>query len=187
MSMSYGRATMSGFGGADMSALLLFPADFAEHAEQANSARIIDWRMGLNHTRDTIRMLGGARSKARESADSREPNVAKRGTSRGKPARNLERGSLAPWLLSRLPFAEEMYMPTIGIDAIALAVPEGYLDLADLAAARGVPAGKYVEGLGVSRMSVARAHEDPVALGATAARRVLTTAGIDPSDRKSVV
>ena len=41
-------------------------------------------------------------------------------------------------------------MPTIGIDAIALAVPEGYLDLADLAAARGVPAGKYVEGLGVA-------------------------------------
>src|ERR1700743_1073983 len=72
-------------------------------------------------------------------------------------------------------------MPTIGIDAIALAVPEGYLDLADLAAARGVPAGKYVEGLGLERMSVARAHEDPVALGATAARRVLTTAGIDPS------
>ena len=41
-------------------------------------------------------------------------------------------------------------MPTIGIDAIALAVPEGYLDLADLAAARGVPAGKYVDGLGVA-------------------------------------
>lgn len=72
-------------------------------------------------------------------------------------------------------------MSTIGIDAIALAVPEGYLDLADLAAARGVPAGKYIEGLGVSRMSVARAHEDPVALGATAARRLFATAGVDPS------
>lgn len=72
-------------------------------------------------------------------------------------------------------------MPTIGIDAIALAVPEGYLDLADLAAARGVPAGKYVDGLGVSRMSVARAHEDPVALGATAARRLFATAEVDPS------
>ena len=46
-------------------------------------------------------------------------------------------------------------MLTIGIDAIALAVPEGYVDLADLAAARGVPAGKYVEGLGVTRMAVA--------------------------------
>jgi hydroxymethylglutaryl-CoA synthase len=72
-------------------------------------------------------------------------------------------------------------MPTIGIDAIALAVPEGYLDLADLAAARGVPAGKYVEGLGVSRMSVARQHEDPVALAATAARRLFATSGVDPS------
>lgn len=72
-------------------------------------------------------------------------------------------------------------MKTIGIDAIALAVPEGYLDLADLAAARGVPAGKYIEGLGVSRMSVARAHEDPVALGAKAARRLFETAGVDPS------
>jgi hydroxymethylglutaryl-CoA synthase len=72
-------------------------------------------------------------------------------------------------------------MPTIGIDAIALAVPEGYLDLSDLAAARGVPAGKYVDGLGVSRMSVARHHEDPVALAATASRRLFATAGIDPS------
>jgi hydroxymethylglutaryl-CoA synthase len=71
-------------------------------------------------------------------------------------------------------------MPTIGIDALALAVPEGYLELADLAAARGVPAGKYVDGLGVSRMSVARAHEDPVALAATAARRLFATASIDP-------
>jgi hydroxymethylglutaryl-CoA synthase len=60
-------------------------------------------------------------------------------------------------------------------------VPEGYLDLADLAAARGVPAGKFVDGLGVTRMSVARAHEDPVALGATAARRLFTTANVDPS------
>ena len=72
-------------------------------------------------------------------------------------------------------------MPTIGIDAIALAVPEGYLESADLAAVRGVPASKYVEGLGVTRMAVARQHEDPVALAATAARRLLATSGVDPS------
>jgi hydroxymethylglutaryl-CoA synthase len=70
-------------------------------------------------------------------------------------------------------------MPTIGIDAVALAVPEGYLDLADLAEVRGVPAGKFIDGLGVTRMAVARSHEDPVALAATAARRVLTSAKID--------
>jgi hydroxymethylglutaryl-CoA synthase len=72
-------------------------------------------------------------------------------------------------------------MPTIGIDAIAIAVPEGYLELAELAAARGVPPAKYVEGLGVSQMAVARAHEDTVALAANAARRLFQTAGVDPS------
>ncbi len=71
-------------------------------------------------------------------------------------------------------------MATIGIDAVAIAVPKGYVELADLAAARGVPPGKYVEGLGVTRMSVARAHEDPVALAANAARRLFATAEIDP-------
>jgi hydroxymethylglutaryl-CoA synthase len=68
----------------------------------------------------------------------------------------------------------------VGIDAVAIAVPEGFLDLHDLAAARGVPPGKYVEGLGVRRMAVARVHEDPVALAANAARRALAQAELDP-------
>jgi hydroxymethylglutaryl-CoA synthase len=67
----------------------------------------------------------------------------------------------------------------IGIDALALAVPEGYLELKDLAEARGVPPGKYVDGLGVRQMSVARPHEDPVALAANAARRALKQGRID--------
>lgn len=70
---------------------------------------------------------------------------------------------------------------TIGIDAIALSVPEGYLELAELAGVRGVAPGKYVDGLGVRLMSVARAHEDPVALASNAARRVLKQSGVDPS------
>ena len=72
-------------------------------------------------------------------------------------------------------------MRTIGIDAIAIAVPHGFVELADLAQARGVPVGKYVDGLGVTRMAVAEAHEDPVALAANAALRLFATAGIDPS------
>lgn len=71
-------------------------------------------------------------------------------------------------------------MPTIGIDAIAIAVPEGYVELAELAEARGVPPTKYTEGLGVTKMSVARAHEDAVALAANAARRLFATASIEP-------
>lgn len=72
-------------------------------------------------------------------------------------------------------------MKKVGIDAIAIAVPEGYLELADLGAARGVPPSKYIDGLGVTKMAVAKAHEDTVALAANAARRVLHKAGISPS------
>jgi len=68
----------------------------------------------------------------------------------------------------------------IGIDALAIAVPEGYLELEDLAEARGAPPGKYVDGLGVRQMAVARSHEDPVALAANAARRALKQGKVDP-------
>ena len=71
-------------------------------------------------------------------------------------------------------------MIQVGIDAIGIAVPHAYLALADLAEARGVPASKYVEGLGVRRMAVAAPWEDPVALAANAARRLFTSSGADP-------
>ena len=73
-------------------------------------------------------------------------------------------------------------MDTIGIDALALAVPAGYLELADLAEARGVPPGKFIDGLGVRRMAIAAAHEDPVALAANAARRQFERSGRLPSE-----
>jgi hydroxymethylglutaryl-CoA synthase len=44
-----------------------------------------------------------------------------------------------------------------------------------------VPPGKFIDGLGVERMTVARSHEDPVALAATAARRLFATSGVDPA------
>jgi hydroxymethylglutaryl-CoA synthase len=70
--------------------------------------------------------------------------------------------------------------PSIGIDALSLCVPQGYLELSDLAEARGVPPSKYIEGLGVRRMAVAQPWEDPVALAANAARRLFATSGADP-------
>ena len=71
-------------------------------------------------------------------------------------------------------------MTQVGIDAIAVAVPHAYLDLADLAEARGVAPSKYVEGLGVRRMAVAAPWEDPVALAVNAARRLFASSGADP-------
>ncbi len=70
----------------------------------------------------------------------------------------------------------------IGIDAITFSVPRSYLDLGDLAVARGVAADKYRLGLGVSQMAIAAADEDPVALAAGAGSRLLAASGRDPSE-----
>jgi hydroxymethylglutaryl-CoA synthase len=71
--------------------------------------------------------------------------------------------------------------PSVGIDALAIAVPRRYLDLEDLARARGVAPEKYTVGLGCRRMAVADPGEDAVALAATAARRLLDATAIDPA------
>ncbi len=65
----------------------------------------------------------------------------------------------------------------VGIDAIAFAVPRRYLDLTDLAAARGVAPAKYTSGLGTLQMAIAGPDEDPVTLATDAARRLLRTSG----------
>lgn len=69
----------------------------------------------------------------------------------------------------------------VGIDALSLATPRGYLELRDLAAARGIAPEKYTAGLGAVRMAIARPHEDPVALATDAAMRLFARSGVDPS------
>jgi hydroxymethylglutaryl-CoA synthase len=70
----------------------------------------------------------------------------------------------------------------VGIDAMAVAVPRRYIDLADLARARGVDPAKYTHGLGAREMAVAEPAEDTVALAAEAARRALEAARL-PGDQ----
>ncbi|GMU03859.1 hydroxymethylglutaryl-CoA synthase [Corallococcus caeni] len=69
-----------------------------------------------------------------------------------------------------------------GLEAIGVAVPDTYVELADLAMARGVAPGKYVEGLGVTRMGVPLVDEDTVTLASRAARMALESAGCSPED-----
>lgn len=73
-----------------------------------------------------------------------------------------------------------MTLSTVGIDAISLSTPRAFLELADLAAKRGVPVEKYTSGLGAVRMAIAGPGEDPVTLATDAAARVIERAGIDP-------
>ncbi len=69
----------------------------------------------------------------------------------------------------------------VGIEAIAVAVPRRYIDLGDLARARGVDPAKYTQGLGGLEMSVAEPGEDTAALAASAVAKLLATRGLDPS------
>ncbi|KXT78387.1 hydroxymethylglutaryl-CoA synthase [Streptococcus sp. DD13] len=62
----------------------------------------------------------------------------------------------------------------IGIDKIGFATSNTYLDLADLAQARGVDPEKYTIGLLQHHMSVTRVTEDIVTLASRAAKDILT-------------
>lgn len=68
-----------------------------------------------------------------------------------------------------------------GIESIGIAVPDAYVDLADLAAARGVEPAKYIAGLGVTRMAIPSVREDAVTLAARAGERALASGAIDPA------
>ena len=70
---------------------------------------------------------------------------------------------------------------SVGIEALAVALPRRTLHLEDLARARGVDPAKYIAGLGVREMAVADPGEDTVALAATAARRLIETNEVDPA------
>ncbi|MGO8970253.1 MAG: hydroxymethylglutaryl-CoA synthase family protein [Myxococcaceae bacterium] len=69
----------------------------------------------------------------------------------------------------------------VGIEAIAVALPRRYIDLGDLAKARGVDPAKYTQGLGGLEMSVAEPGEDTAALAASAVAKLLAHRGLDPS------
>ncbi|PTL77698.1 hydroxymethylglutaryl-CoA synthase family protein [Vitiosangium sp. GDMCC 1.1324] len=69
----------------------------------------------------------------------------------------------------------------VGIEALAIAVPRRYVDIEDLARARGVDPAKFTVGLGAKEMAVADPGEDSVALAATAAARVIQRNNVDPA------
>ncbi|QPL06231.1 MULTISPECIES: hydroxymethylglutaryl-CoA synthase [Actinomyces] len=64
----------------------------------------------------------------------------------------------------------------IGIDALEIAIPDLYLDMTDLAVARGVDPAKFHIGLGQDQMAVSPASTDVVTLAARAAAAVVERA-----------
>ena len=61
----------------------------------------------------------------------------------------------------------------IGIDKIAFYTPEYYVDMVELAHARGIDPNKYTIGLGQEKMSVAPITQDTITMGANAAIKLL--------------
>ena len=70
----------------------------------------------------------------------------------------------------------------VGIDALAFSGPAAYIDLADLAAARGVDPAKFTRGLGQHRMAIASPCEDTVTMAVEAGAQVLAAFDIDPAE-----
>src|ERR1051325_6547959 len=66
----------------------------------------------------------------------------------------------------------------IGIHSIGVAISRRFVDMADLAHARGVDPAKYFHGLGAREMAVAEPGEDTVALATVAARRALAAGDV---------
>jgi len=75
----------------------------------------------------------------------------------------------------------------VGIEAMAFHGPEHYIELTELAAARGVDPNKYTKGLGQIRMAVATPLEDTVTLAVNAARKALEKFRIDYGDIGTLV
>lgn len=69
----------------------------------------------------------------------------------------------------------------IGIDKIGFYTPQTYMDMAELADARGVERGKYLVGLGQEEMAIAPLYEDAVTMAANAANAIL-----DDADREQI-
>ena len=70
----------------------------------------------------------------------------------------------------------------VGIDAMAFHGPECYIDMEDLARARGVAPEKFTQGIGQRQMAVATPCEDTVTLAAVAGQRALAEFDIDPDE-----
>src|SRR6056297_2060603 len=68
----------------------------------------------------------------------------------------------------------------VGIDAMAFHGPECFVDMEDLARARGVAPEKFTLGIGQRQMAVATPCEDTVTMAALAGRKALADFDIDP-------
>jgi hydroxymethylglutaryl-CoA synthase len=69
-----------------------------------------------------------------------------------------------------------------GIDDMAIYIPRLFVDAKDFAKARGMDPDKLQRGLGVSKMAIVDANQDPACLAANACLRLLEKNNISPDE-----
>jgi hydroxymethylglutaryl-CoA synthase len=69
-----------------------------------------------------------------------------------------------------------------GIDDIALFIPRLFVDSADFAVARGLDPAKLKQGLGISKMAIVDANQDPACLAANACLKLMQKNNLSPSE-----
>ena len=75
----------------------------------------------------------------------------------------------------------------VGIETIAFHSPQHYIDLVDLANARGIDPNKFTKGLGQEKMAIATPMEDTVTLAINAGLKALKNFDIDRLFKRSVL
>ena len=67
-----------------------------------------------------------------------------------------------------------------GIDDISIFIPRLFMDAADFAAARGLDPQKLERGLGVSKMAIVDANQDPACLASNACLKIMQKNKLSP-------
>jgi hydroxymethylglutaryl-CoA synthase len=70
----------------------------------------------------------------------------------------------------------------VGIDDLAIYVPKLYIDYKDFAEARGIDPQKLEYGIGIKKMALADANQDPACMAANACLRVMKKNDLNPQD-----
>jgi hydroxymethylglutaryl-CoA synthase len=70
----------------------------------------------------------------------------------------------------------------VGIDDLAIYVPKLYIDYKDFAEARGIDPQKLEYGIGIKKMALADANQDPACMAANACMRLMKKNDLNPQD-----
>jgi len=73
-------------------------------------------------------------------------------------------------------------MKSVGIDDIAIYVPPLYIDFKDFAEARKIDPSKLEFGIGIKKMAIVDADQDPACMAANACLRLMQKNDLKPSD-----